>query len=79
MTKKEMNIYKSAAKAACRAEGIKVLIKNMTLLETGMENGAVNYVMFKDRATGKQYQCYIGWDYYTADHRSIYFVQEYKD
>lgn len=73
----ELSLYKSEAKKACKAEGIKVLIKNMVLLETGMTQGIVDYVMFEDRATGKQYQCYMDWKYCTYDHPSKYVVMEY--
>ena len=73
----ELAMYKSEAKKACKENGIKVLIKNMTLLETGMSNGRVDYVMFEDRATGKQYQCGFNWSNYTMDHQSPWIVMRY--
>lgn len=76
--REELALYKSEAKRACKENGIKVLIKNMTLLESGLTKGIVDYVMFEDRATGKQYQCGFSWSNYTADHPTPWRVTEYE-
>lgn len=77
MTKKEMDMYKSAAKRACKENGIKVLIKNMVLLETGFDGVMVDYVMFEDLATGKQYQCYWGAKHYNPELDTLWAVEQY--
>ena len=54
MTKRE---YKRAAKAACEANGLKIPMIHMTLLEAGGDQYGALYVMFSDKRTGKEYQC----------------------
>lgn len=79
MTKKEINMYKAAAKKACKENGIKVFMNNMVLLETGFNGTMVDYVMFKDLATGNQYQCYWGAKYYNAERDTLWLVTLYED
>lgn len=80
MTQRQIyELYKHEAKTACKENGIKVFIKHMTLLETGMIDGFVDYVMFEDRKTGKQYQCYANWKHFTSEHPSKWIVDEYND
>lgn len=74
----EHDLYKHEAKQACKENGIKAAMVNMELLESGInKNGYVDYVMFEDRKTGKQYQCYANWSFYTIDHPSKWIVEEY--
>lgn len=54
MTKRE---YKRAAKAACEANGLKIPMIHMTLLEAGGDQYGALYVVFSDKRTGKEYQC----------------------
>lgn len=87
MTNKEKNIFKKAAQEAMEQNGVKVFRKYITLLETGntMENIfghdviIPTYIMFEDRKTGKQYQCYYGVSNYTSNHKSLWAVDEYVD
>lgn len=75
--KQEFDLYKHEAKTACKENGIKVAMKHMVLLETGTSNGFVDYVMFEDTKTGRQYQCYANWKNYTIEHPSKWAVSEY--
>lgn len=78
MTKKEIAEYKRAAKEACTVYGVKVVMKNMVLLETGRNgSGMIDYVMFEDIATGKQFQCYWGAKYYNPDKDTLWRVAQY--
>lgn len=87
MTKVEMLEYKRFAKEGCKENGIKVNIKDMILLESGSGKGRlhfvgnkelyIDYVMFEDRKTGKQYQVYYGAKYYNEETCSLYCVEEY--
>lgn len=85
MTKKEKTIYRQAAQKAMKENGLKVFQKDIILLETGcsyetvfgVKVQIVNYVMFEDRKTGKQFQCWYGEKYYNADLDTLWFVQEY--
>lgn len=85
MTKKEKTMYKQAAKKAMRENGLKVFQKDMILLETGchhenpygIEFLIVDYVMFEDARTGKQYQCFYGDAYYNPETHSFWAVVEY--
>lgn len=78
MTKKEMNMYKAAAKKACKENGVKVFLKNIILLETGFNGTMVDYVMFEDKATGIQYQCYYGANYYNHELDTLWLVTVYE-
>lgn len=78
MTKEEINMYKAAAKQACKENGIKVLLKNIVLLETGFDGLMVDYVMFEDLATGTQYQCYWGAKYYNPELDTLWCVTVYE-
>ena len=73
------DILKHDAKKACIENGLKCSMKHMTLLESGSNEFGTSYVMFEDRKTGKQYQCYANWNNYTADHPSKWIVSEYND
>lgn len=89
MTKGEMMEYKRFAKKACKECGIKVSMTNMVLLETGSGSGClhfvgneelyINYVMFYDQKSKKEYQCTYTVKNYTADHKSLYYVSEYVE
>ena len=79
MTKKEINMYKAAAKKACAENGIKVFLKNIVLLETGFNGQMVDYVMFEDLATGNQYQCYWGAKHYNPERDTLWEVERYVD
>lgn len=60
--KQELEMYKRFAKEQLKNTlGIKVPMTRMILLESGMENGLVTYVMFEDRKTHKEYQTWIGY------------------
>lgn len=78
MTKKEINMYKAAAKKACKENGIKVFLKNIVLLETGFDGTKVTYVMFEDIATGIEYQCYYGAKYYNPELDTLWLVSVYE-
>lgn len=87
MTKNEMLEYKRFAKEGCKENGIKVNIKDMVLLETGSGKGSlhfvgnkelyIDYVMFEDSKTKKQYQVRYGAKYYDEKTHSLYCVEEY--
>ncbi len=72
------NLLKHAAKEACRENGIKVFMNHMVLLEGGMSEGMVDYVMFRDLKSGKEYQCGASWGNCTYEHPSRWLVAEYK-
>lgn len=86
MTKARQMEYKRFAKEACADCGIKANIKDMVLLETGSHTetifgaiiNVIDYVMFEDIKTGRQFQCTYGVDNYTDINRSLYFVGEYR-
>lgn len=73
------DVLKHEVKTACNENGIKVFMNHMTLLEYGTTNGMVDYVMFRDRKTGKEYQCCASWKNYTPEHHSKWLVTEYTD
>lgn len=85
MTKKERTFYRQAAQKAMKENGMKVFQKDIILLETGcsyetvldIKIQIVDYVMFEDNRTGKQFQCWYGAKYYNADLDTLWFVQEY--
>lgn len=87
MTKVEKMELKRFAKECCKENGISVNIKNMILLEAGTGSGDlhfignrefyIDYVMFEDVKTGKQYQCTYGVNNYTMEHPSLFSVGEY--
>ena len=89
--------YKRFAKEGLKQNGIKVNIKDMDLLETscsGEGRGAlhfigdtmntlyIDYTMFEDRKSGKQYQVFYGVSYYISNIKngidSLFYVSEYK-
>lgn len=75
---------KRQAQKAMKENGYKVFQKNIILLECGYgyetflycEILKVDYVMFEDKKTGKQYQCYFG--HYNEKSNSLWTVEEYK-
>lgn len=58
-TNKELTTFKRFAKAACKAEGIKVNMKDMTILEAGCGFEGLDYVMFHDAKSDREYQCHL--------------------
>lgn len=85
MTKKDEKLYKQKAQIALKENGMKVFQKDMFLLKTRChaENFStktikvVDYVMFEDIKTGKQYECYYGSNYYNAEKSTLWLVKEY--
>lgn len=87
--RQEIKLCKQKAQEACRENGIKVFQKNMTILEKGLERTKlefcgmtiteVTYVMFRDEASGKEYQCYYGAEYYNVETKSLWAVNLYND
>lgn len=88
MKKNEMMEYKRFAKEGCNDNGIKVNIKDMILLETGCTSKGclhfvgnremyIDYVMFEDSKTGRQFQVRYGADYYDFEKGTLYAVDEY--
>lgn len=75
MTKKEIMAYKRAAKEACAAYGIKVYMTNMILLESGNQGSIIDYVLFRDKATGVEYSCAYGPAYYNMERDTLWNVQ----
>lgn len=73
------DVLRHDAKTACKANGIKVAMKHMVLLEYSANEYGVSYVMFRDCKTGKEYQCYANWKNYTSEHPSKWLVEEYKN
>lgn len=71
------DLLKHEAKKACKENGIKSAMKKMILLEYGTTNGMIDYVMFRDTETGKEYQCTASWSNYTEDHKSKWIVDQY--
>lgn len=86
MTLAMKKVCKQEAQKAMRENGIKVFQKDMVLLEAGSHSEdvfgikvvVVDYVMFEDKATGKQYQCYYGSQYYNPETDSLWAVEEYS-
>ncbi len=64
LTTREKHMYTKAVQALGRIAGHRFIQKNMILLEGGiaydefLRQNIVDYVMFEDCKTGKQYQCY---------------------
>lgn len=88
MLKSEAMAYKRFAKKGCKDHGIRVNIKDMILLETGCSRDGilyfagnkemyVNYVMFEDFKTGKQFQVRYGVNRYDCEINTLYAVDEY--
>ena len=85
MTKAIKNEIKRNAQKAMKENGLKVFQKDMILLECGYahrrEYGLdfvdVDYVMFEDSKTGKQFQCYYGANYYNHEKNTLWYVEEY--
>ena len=89
MNKMREQALKRFAKEGLKEHGIKIFMKDMTLLETGEGDGLlfitrngsmmyISYVMIEDRESGKQYQIYGGAKYYTSENHSLYEVREYE-
>lgn len=90
MTNIESIEYKRFAKEGLKENGINVNIKDMILLETGSGRGQlhfigntmkelyIDYTMFEDRKSRKQYQVFYGARNYTTEHPSLFYVEEYK-
>lgn len=82
MTKKEMTELKRFAKEALAANNIKMPMANMILLECGNHVESlfgdkitiIDYVMFEDKKTGKEYQCYWGAKHYNSELNTLYSV-----
>lgn len=79
MTIRELTTYKRAAKQACKENGIKVNMIDMTLLETGITAGTVDYVLFTDNKSGKTYSCVSNVNYYSDEVPSYWKVCEYVE
>lgn len=87
MTKREYAETKRAAKEAMTENGIYVPMTAMILLESGWTSDKVfdteikycDYVMFEDKRTGTQYQCYYGPKHYNPDLDTLWAVVEYID
>lgn len=85
MTKEVMREIKRQAQRGMRENGLRVYQKDMSLLECGYSEKnvygismvAVNYVMFEDAKTGKQWQCYYGAKYYNSELNTLWYVEEY--
>lgn len=75
MTKKETMAYKRAAKEACTVYGIKVYMSNMILLESGIRDGIIDYVLFRDKSTGAEYSCAYGPNCYNMERGTLWDVQ----
>lgn len=76
---------KRAAQKAMKENGMKVFQKDVILLEAGysykkeygMDYVHVDYVMFEDRKTGHQFQCYYGSRYYNSEKNTLWLVEKY--
>lgn len=87
MTKTLKNEIKRNAQKAMKENGLKVFQKDIILLECGYSHNReygidivnVDYVMFEDRKTGKQYQCYYGPKYYNHEKDTLWLVEEYVE
>ena len=83
MTNAEKTILKQNAREAMKENGIKVFQKDMILLECdykyeefyGFKKMIVGYVMFEDRRTGKEWQCYYG--HYNVEKDTLWSVREF--
>lgn len=82
MTKKEKTELKRFAKEALAAYNIKIPMTNMIVLECSShkeiifndEITVIDYVMFEDKKTETEYQCYWGANYYNHDLDTLYSV-----
>lgn len=82
MTRKETTELKRFAKEALAAYNIKIPMTNMIILECashvetlfGDKITVIDYVMFEDKKTGIEYQCYWGAKYYNPDLDTLYYV-----
>ena len=85
MTTTLKNEIKREAQTAMKENGLKVFQKDIILLECGYGHEEfwgtkilkVDYVMFEDRRTGKQWQCYYGARYYNSELDTLWCVEEY--
>lgn len=85
MTNTMKTFLKQEAKRGLKENGIKVFQKDLVLLECsysykelfGSKILVADYVMVKDRKTGRQYQVRYGAKYYNADLDTLYSVNEY--
>ena len=87
MTKALKNEIKREAQKAMKENGMKVFQKDIILLECGYgyENFLgtkiliVDYVMFEDKKTGRQWQCAYGERHYNPELNTLWEVNEYVD
>lgn len=78
---------KREAQRAMKENGMKVFQKDIILLEAGYGYETiwgtkilvVDYVMFEDKKTGKQWQCAYGPKHYNSELNTLWEVNEYVD
>ena len=90
MTVRERREITREAQKAMKDNGMEVFQKDMILLELSYEMETINlpgceplrvkmydYIMFEDKATGRQWQCFYGVGHYNPETGSLWEVLEY--